>query len=172
MFLVVAIRFDLFLFVSICFYSFRFGSIRFEYRLSSEAAEFSSEAAEFSSEAKELRCEATELNSEATEFSPGRFALQFVLLCKSEENLSEATQFSPGRFARQFVWFCESKESLHVPKVYVFQRKSMVLGTPSAKIMRNVEELGGQGTPPSNRTSCKVCFSSAICMIVRNQRAH
>ena len=60
----------------------------------------SSEAAEFSSEAKELRYEATELSSEATEFSP-------------------------GRFARQFVWFCESKESLHVPKVYVFQRKSM-----------------------------------------------
>ena len=77
----------------------------------------SSEAAEFSSEAKELRYEATELSSEATEFSP-------------------------GRFARQFVWFCKSKESLHVPKVYVFQRKSMVLGTPSAKIVRNVEDLG------------------------------
>ena len=84
------------------------------------------EAAEFSSEAKELRYEATELNSEATEFSPGRFARQFVWLCESKENLSEATQFSPGRFARQFVWFRESKESPHEPKVYVFQRKSMV----------------------------------------------
>ena len=80
----------------------------------------SSEAAEFSSEAKELRYEATELSSEATEFNP-------------------------GRFARQFVWFCESKESIHVPKVYVFQRKSMVLGTPIGKIVRNVEDLAQPG---------------------------
>ena len=77
----------------------------------------SSEAAEFSSKAEELNYKATELSSEATEFSSGRFAWQFV-------------------------WFCESKGSLHVPKVYVFQRKSMVLGTPNAKIVRNVEDLG------------------------------
>ena len=28
-----------------------------------------------------------------------------------------------------------------MPKVYVFERKSMVLGTPGAKIVRNVEDL-------------------------------
>ena len=84
----------------------------------------SSEAAEFSSEAKELRYGATELSSEATEFSP-------------------------GRFARQFVWFCETKENLHVPKVYVFQRRSIVLGTPNAKIVRNVEDLGQPRGPTS-----------------------
>ena len=98
----------------------------------------SSEAAEFSSEVKELSYEAAELNSEAAKFSSEAKKLSY----EASELSSEATGFSPGRFARQFVWFYESKESLHVPKVYVFQRKSMVLGTPSTKIVRNLEDLG------------------------------
>ena len=119
-----------------------YDSVRAE--LSSENAEFSSEAAEFSYEAAELSSETTKFSSEAAELNSG--AAEFSseaekLSYEATELSSEATEFSPGRFARQFVWFCESKESLHVPKVYVFQRKSMVLGTPSAKIVRNVEDL-------------------------------
>ena len=106
--------------------------------LSYAAAELSSEAAEFSSEAEELNFKAAELSSEAAEFSSEAEELNY----KATELSSEAAEFSAGRFAWQFVWFCESEGSLHVPKVYVFQRKSMVLGTPNAKIVRNVEDLG------------------------------
>ncbi len=98
----------------------------------------SSEAAKFSSEAEELNYEAAELSSEAAEFSSEAKELSY----EAAELSSEATEFSPGRFARQFVWFCESKGCLHVSKVYVFQRKSMVLGTPNAKVVRNIEDLG------------------------------
>ena len=105
--------------------------------MSSEAAEFSSEAKEFRYEAAELSYEAAELSSDAAEFGSEAKELTY----EATELSSEATGFSPGRFARQFVWFCESKESLHVPKVYAFQRKSMVLGTPSAKIVRHVGDL-------------------------------
>ena len=109
--------------------------------MSSEAAEFSSEAEELNYKAAELSYEAAELSSEAAEFSSEAEELNY----KATELSSEAAEFSSGRFAWQFVWFCESKGSLHVPKVYVFQRKSMVLGTPSAKTVRNVEDLGQPG---------------------------
>ena len=70
-----------------------------------------------------MSSEATESSSEAKE-----------LRCEVTDLSSEATEFNPGRFARRFVGSVRAKN--------VFQRKSMVLGAPNAKIVRNVEDLG------------------------------
>ena len=90
--------------------------------LSSEASEASSGTSELSYEASELSYEASELSHEAPELSSEKHG--FVpCMCENSENYRGiwTTNIAP--------W------GGHVARVYVFQRKSMVLYPPGTKIM-------------------------------------